>query len=410
MKMRRFIADQTRQAMQQVEEVLGPDALILSTRRVANGVEIIAAVDYEDDLDAGSIPAGERIEAAGTRASAPAEAAGAPVQPLSQPVEPVPAAAPDPSIQEMRQEIRSLRSMLEVPLARLAWEDMGRRQPQRAALVKRLGALDLHPVIVNHVVDQVPECTNPEQDWQQALDTLEDMLPVADDALLTRGGVIALIGPTGVGKTTTVAKLAARFALRHGRRSVALVTMDNYRIGAHEQLRTYGKLLGVPVHIAGDREELKTILNHLHDRKLVLIDTAGASQRDMRLTEQLATLDVDGVAIRRCLVLSATGLMDLHDEVIRSFSRVAPDSCILTKIDEATSLGGVLSVLMKHHLPVTYLSDGQRVPDDFHQASARHLVTQAAALTKCTESGEPDEVWLQAFAAQEAGTHADAHI
>ncbi|MGB5604935.1 MAG: flagellar biosynthesis protein FlhF, partial [Gammaproteobacteria bacterium] len=191
---------------------------------------------------------------------------------------------------------------------------------------------------------------------------------------------------------------------------VALVTMDNYRIGAHEQLRTYGKLLGVPVHIAGDREELKTILNHLHDRKLVLIDTAGASQRDMRLTEQLATLDVDGVAIRRCLVLSATGLMDLHDEVIRSFSRVAPDSCILTKIDEATSLGGVLSVLMKHHLPVTYLSDGQRVPDDFHQASARHLVTQAAALTKCTESGEPDEVWLQAFAAQEAGTHADAHI
>ena len=411
MKMRRFIADGTRRAMQQVEEVLGPDALILSNRRVADGVEIIAAVDYEDDLDAGSAIASERVEMATRCDNTAADTADETVQPATQAIESVPLAAPepDPAIQEMQQEIRSLRRMLEVPLSQLVWNDLGRRQPHRAALLKRLGALGLHPVIANRIADQLPECENPEQGWQQALAILEGMLPVLDDELLTRGGVLALVGPTGVGKTTTVAKLAARFALRHGRRSLALVTMDNYRIGAHEQLRTYGKLLGVPVHVAGDRDELKTILNDVQDRKLVLIDTAGASQRDLRLAEQLATLDVDGITIRRCLVLSATGQMALHDEVIRSFSYIDPDSCILTKIDEATSLGGVLSVLMKNHLPVVYMSDGQRVPDDFHPANAQRLMTQATALMKCTEKAQSDEVWLQAFAATEAGTHAHAH-
>ena len=407
MKMRRFIADETRHAMQQVEEVLGKDALILSTRRVAEGVEIIAAVDYEDDLDAGSALAGERIETVSSREPAPQIPDDQDAPNVRQIQESTQVVEPDPAIQEMRQEIKSLRGMLEVPLSQLAWADMGRRRPHRAAVVKRLGELDLHPVIANRITDRLAEFDDPEQGWAMALNSLQGMLPVMDDELQTSGGVIGLVGPTGVGKTTTVAKLAARFALRHGRRSLAMVTMDNYRIGAHEQLRTYGKLLGVPVHTAGDRDELKTILNHMHDRKLVLIDTAGASQRDLRLTEQLATLDVEGCAIRRCLVLSATGSASLHDEVIRAFSRIAPDSCILTKIDEATSLGGVLSVLMKHRLPVVYTSDGQQVPDDFHPADARQLITQAVSLI--TEKTESDEVWLQAFAASEAVTHAHAH-
>jgi flagellar biosynthesis protein FlhF len=235
------------------------------------------------------------------------------------------------------------------------------------------------------------------------------MLPVAEDELLASGGVVALVGPTGVGKTTTIAKLAARFALRHGRRHVSLVTMDHYRIGAHEQLRTYGKLIGVPVHIAGDEQELCVILNQMNDRKLILIDTAGTSQRAMQLSEQFATLNADGAAIKRYLVMSATSQTAVNDEVVSSFSSINPERCILTKVDEATSLGGVLSVLIKHKLPVSYMGDGQRVPDDFHLARARRLTAWAVALIEGSNETQSDEAWMQALGTQEAGRNAHAY-
>ena len=272
MKMRRFIAPEMREVIQKVNEELGPDALILSNRRVADGVEIIAAVDYEEALqDASALP--------GEHAGAPARQVDGTDDHDVLPVQARETSAVDSSVierdssheielQKMQQEIRSLRSMLEAPLSRLAWAEMGRRQPYRAALLKRMTLLGLHPVIANQLADQVAEISDEEQSWKQALSLLEGMLPVQKDDLLTKGGVVALVGPTGVGKTTTVAKLAAKFALRHGRRHVALVTMDHYRIGAHDQLRTYGRLLGVPVHIAGDQEELRVILNQMQDRKL----------------------------------------------------------------------------------------------------------------------------------------------
>jgi flagellar biosynthesis protein FlhF len=371
-------------------------------------VEIIAAVDYEEALhDA----AGLATETGPGTATAEDQVVAAQDEEPSVKIAGESATAPlqETAMQEMQQEIRSLRSMLEVPLSQLAWAEMGRRQPFRAALLKRLTTLGLHAVVANRIADQLAEINDEPQAWQQALAALEGMIPVEDDDLLTKGGVVALLGPTGVGKTTTIAKLAARFALRHGRRHVALVTMDHYRIGAHDQLRTYGRLLGVPVYIAGDREELEVILNQMNDRRLILIDTAGASQRDVRLAEQFSMLDVDNATVKRYLVLSATGEMSVHDEVVRSFSGIHPDRCILTKLDEATSLGGVLSVLMKYRLPVAYLGDGQRVPDDFHCARARRLVAQAAALLKDTEEVQSDEVWVQAMGTTEAGTHAHAH-
>lgn len=402
MKMKRFNAAGMRLAIERVNEELGPDALILSTREstTGDGVEIIAAVDYEEDL------LDEGIDSATTAAAA----ASVTVPESSQTEQPEPVVSPEPALQDMQQEIKSLRSMLEVPLSQLAWSEMDRREPYRAAIIKRLHELGLHAVIANRVLDLVGHIEDVEQGWKRALAVLEGMLPVADDALLTDGGVVALVGPTGVGKTTTIAKLAVRFALRHGRRSVALVTMDHYRIGAHDQLRTYGRLLGVPVHIAGNREELQAVLNHMHDRKLILIDTAGASQRDTRLSGQFADLDVDGADIKRYLVVSATGQMAVHDEVVSRFTGLGSECCILTKVDEATDLGGVLSVLVKNKLPLVWMGDGQRVPDDFHPARARRLVTQAVALMKGNGQALSDDIWMQAIGKSEVGNHARARV
>ena len=411
MKMKRYIAAGTQQAFQMVNDELGPDALILSNRTVPEGVEIIAAVDYEDELLASCPAAGEtaaepveQLLVAESKAMHSGEKNTTASSGRSEET------AADITLQGVSEEVKLLRSMLEVPLSRLAWADASRRSPYRAGLMARLTDLGLHPVVANQIADQGEESEDVEQGWQQSLNLLEGILPIAGDELLSKGGIAALVGPTGVGKTTTIAKLAARFALQHGRRQVALVTMDHYRIGAHEQLRTYGKLLGVPVYIAGDQQELRVILNQMSDRKLVLIDTAGTSQRDMRLMDQFSTLDVEGVPIKRYLVMSATGQMTLNDEVLTAFSRIKPERCILTKVDEATSLGGVLSVLIKHKLAAVYMGDGQLVPDDFHALTAKQLVRKAVELAGSLQPAQSDEVWMQALGDMEAGAHAHANI
>ena len=405
MMIKRFFAAEARQALQQVSEELGSDALILSNRRVADGVEIIAAQDYEDELLGDDFSLVDKIRDDGQRQQTSRET----------PSQNGPGAtADDPaslqSIKAVQDEIQMLRDSLEAPLSRLAWAEMGRQQPYRAELIRRLLALGLHSVVANHLADQVGDIQNLEQGWRTALSRLEHMLPVADDELLSAGGVVALVGATGVGKTTTVAKLAARFAMRHGRRNVALVTMDCYRIGAHEQLRTYGRLLGVPVHTAVDGEELRAVINHMCDRKLILIDTAGASQRDMRLLEQFEMLNADDFSIKRYLVLSANGSTALADEVVESFKRTALDGCIVTKLDEATRIGGVLSVLLKHKLPITYVGDGQRVPDDLHPARVRRLLSQAVTLMQRSEETHSESDWLQAIGATERNDHASVRV
>lgn len=406
MKMKRFHATEMRHAMQQVSDELGPDALILSSRKTEDGVEIIAAVDYEDELR--GAPAAASAAAPATAQPPAAEARPEPVAPPSTdaPARPVIDAR---AVQDMQEEIRALRTMLEVPLAQLGWDAMRRREPVRASVIERLERLQLHPVIANRIADRVTAIDDAAAGWQQALAELETQLPVAADDLMETGGVVALVGPTGVGKTTTIAKLAARFALQHGRRHVALVTMDHYRIGAHEQLRTYGKLLGVPVHIAGDEEELRVIINQMDDRRLILIDTAGTSQRDTDLLDKFAMLEGGGARIRRYLVLAANGQMAVNDDVLQAFSALRPDRCILTKVDEATSLGGVLSVLIKHGLPLAYIGDGQRVPDDFHAARAQRLIAQATLLAERDADAQSDETWLHALGGREASTHVHAH-
>lgn len=408
--MKRYFAADARQALREVREEQGPDAVILSNRRVQGGVEIIAAMDYEDALVNTSLgnPMAE--------SSAASETVGSPAHPyqpcMDNKISMQSAVSASANVTDekaagstetgstlgrIQDELKGLRNIMEAPLMQFAWGEMGRVKPLHASLLKQLMMLGISPQLSEIIAKKIADKGLHKHNWLDALKMMSQMVPIASDDLLEQGGIVSLVGPTGVGKTTTIAKLAARFALRHGRRSVALVTTDSYRIGAHEQLRTYGRILGVPVQIASDCDELRNVLEHTGEHKLTLIDTAGVSHRDLSLSEQLATLDVAGMQIKNYLVLSATGQMNLQDDVIRSFSQVGLHGCILTKIDEAASLGEVLSVLIQHKLPLAYISDGQKVPDNLHQARGKLLVREAVKLMQKTRKSPSEEELAYTF-------------
>jgi flagellar biosynthesis protein FlhF len=310
----------------------------------------------------------------------------------------------DPVLVEMRQEMKALRRMMENELSGLSWREMGDHKPETRDLFRKLMGLSISPDICGQLVESVNDVSSADQAWRKALYYLATKLETVTDDLLEQGGVFALIGPTGVGKTTTVAKLAARFALRHGTRQVALVSTDNYRIGAQEQLNTYARILDVPVRSAGTREELAVALNGLTGKRLILIDTAGMSQRDVRLSEQLSMLDVAGQSVRSFLTLSAATDYSSMEQAIGAFGAARPEACILTKVDEAGSLGGALSALIHKALPLAFVADGQKVPEDLHLARAHSLVSKAVACS--TGGGEYSDEYL---ALALGGARANAH-
>jgi len=438
MKMKRYFAADARTALRELREEQGDEAIILSNRKVSGGVEIIAALDYEDSLESASLGNPSMLtETIDEPKKAANEANNTspdekPVEPGSRQQSSAFAAEPGDSLrhdsaldigsavhdtlstdsentgfhleadsrygdsfenkqgdridateknlEKIQDELKGLRNIMEAPMMQLSWGELERVQPLYAGLLKQLMKLGLSAQLCETIAEKMLAQGLHKHSWLESLKMLADMLPVADEDLMRDGGIISLIGPTGVGKTTTIAKIAARFALRHGRRNIALVTTDSYRIGAHEQLRTYGRILGVPVQVAADHDELQAVLKSCSDKKLILIDTSGVSQRDQRLAEQLSTLEIDSMPIKNYLVLSATGQMRLQEDVIEAFSKANLHGCILTKVDEAASLGEMLSVLTEHKLPVTYVSDGQKVPDDLHPARGQLLVKEAVKL------------------------------
>ena len=286
-------------------------------------------------------------------------------------------------------ELSSMRGMMEEHFAGLLWADRQRRSPTRASLTKHLFAAGFSAQLVQMMVDNLPaEVDNMEggMDWVRGV--LESNLPVMEneDALMERGGVFALTGPTGVGKTTTTAKLAARCVMRFGASKVALLTTDSYRIGGHEQLRIFGKILGVSVHAVKDGADLQLALAELRNKHIVLIDTIGMSQRDRLVSDQIAMLCRAGQPVQRLLLLNATSHGDTLNEVVQAYQR-APDQqplagCIITKLDEATNLGGVLDTVIRYKLPVHYVSTGQKVPENLYVATRKFLIKSAFCIPR----------------------------
>jgi flagellar biosynthesis protein FlhF len=306
--------------------------------------------------------------------------------------EPNPQAGAVPSeLQVLKNEIGSLRHTLEQQLAGLAWKSLRQNQPRRYAVLRALSELGIAPSLARTIAEELPEATSADRARFLPLGFLARRIPVAPTDAILDGGIYALVGPTGVGKTTTIAKLAARFAEIHGTRDIALVAMDHYRIGAQEQLYTYGRLLGVTVHTVTPAQPLAATLERLADRKLVLIDTVGMSPRDPALDTQIAQLAAAHPQLRAFLMLAANAQADDQEEVARRFGAARLAGCIISKIDETMRIGGALSVAIQQRLPIAYFTDGQRVPEDLQIARADQLVIRAMQLARQSPVPPDDE-------------------
>ncbi len=275
-------------------------------------------------------------------------------------------------------ELAGIRGMIERQLAGFAWGETRRHAPARAAVLGNLLEAGFSASTARTLTEAVGEEASHAEAQATALAALDGMLQACstDDDMIERGGVYALVGPTGVGKTTTTAKLAARCVLRHGAGQVALITTDGYRIGAQEQLRIYGRILGVPVFSVRDAADLRQTLAGLQNRHMVLIDTMGVSQRDRMVARQAAML-AGGGAVRRLLLLNATARGDTLDDVVRAYAGADLAGCIFTKVDEALALGPAVDVAVRHQLQVRYLTNGQRVPEDLHLPNRAYLLHRA---------------------------------
>jgi flagellar biosynthesis protein FlhF len=451
MRIQRFLAKDMRSALAQVRDALGPDAVILSSGRIGSDVEVTAAIDMEvQQAVAGAAgpvvhsalrPAGghpDSIEARAERMTqgqvaefrapahaAPAHAAAtnitaarAPAARVSQdssaadalrprrassqlseqiaPPPAVPLAAAPAAGAEAAQgalaEMKDMRRMLEAQLATLAWNDMTRRSPIQAAMLKELAQLGITQDLANSLVRKIPANLNFSAARRFALATIARTVQCTGDRWLEKGGIVAFAGPAGAGKTTLLAKLAARWVLKHGPRRVAIVSADSVRIGAHEQMHMLGRLLGVTTHNVYDVAELPELLYELRNCRFVMIDTAGTSPRDPELARRLRLLDNLQASIETSLVLPASTQAGAIDEVIQRFALAKPSSCVITKVDEAVSLGGILSALIRHKLPAAWVSDGQRVPEDLSPARSHTLVSRAVEIASHNGATADDEV------------------
>ncbi|WP_137169281.1 flagellar biosynthesis protein FlhF [Marinomonas sp. FW-1] len=412
MQIRRFRAPDMRQAIRKVRDAVGPDAVILSNQRLPTGeIEIVAALDYDGSLpssmsskrssssssrpDTSVDPSAnylERIERAKQQTTLPqndAPSYTSPRQNSQIEMPPLPEDKEDPAVEEalsvknsdnakqlqdMERELKSVRAMLE------QHQQNDNRSSAKESSVEtrareKLKGLGLSEFVVSRLMDDI-DLKGREDDWNRLLAHLADYIPIRSGSNELRG-CIAFMGPTGVGKTTTIGKIAAQHVLKHGSEGVVLITTDTYRIAAHEQLRTFGRILNVPVEVVNEYSDLNEVLAKYAHYSLVLVDTAGMNPRDSNLERQLLMMKRARASLKKLLVLPCTSQRQVLKTVTEIYSQVQLDGCVLSKLDESASLGEAISVVIEEGLPVVYIADGQRIPDDIEPARAHNLISRA---------------------------------
>lgn len=417
MKVKRFFAPSMAEALKRVREDMGADAVILSNRRVDGGVEIVTALDYDENMArqrlgdlAIEATNGSRLAelqadhhrrledelsrsrdrirdvrelraAEGQRYQGAVSQAEASSGPAAE-------AFANSALEEMRAEITSLRDLVTtrdrvntvsaaVPLTQAP-------DASQQRLTERLEEFGLARTLAM-ALSKSHGKSRLDEGWKQSLKTLAAGIKTTRTEWLEQGGVFALVGPTGSGKTTTIGKMAARYVLKHGADSLALVTTDRYRVAAHEQLFVFGRILNVPVRVVDESHSLDAILEELSDRHLVLIDTAGLTQSDRGYQEQLLELAQSRHGIKSHLVVSATSQARIMKSMWHCYKMAKLAGCVITKIDEALTLGEALGFVMETSLPLAYYTDGQKIPQDLHHAEAIPLVRLAVERLKTVQ-------------------------
>jgi flagellar biosynthesis protein FlhF len=409
MKIRRYLAKDMRSALKQVRDEQGPDAVIVSTRRIGDSVEVVAAMDFDmeaelstsaqlsqdlrgyDFLNSDSSSGydsrygdGDANDMAAYSADAMESGGGG----YSNAFSPHPNAV---------NEIHALRRMLETQLAALAWNDLTRRSPIHTEVLKELTRIGISAELASELTTQLPERIDLQSALRLSLGIWSHRIPVASEQWMNKGGTVALVGPTGVGKTSTLAKLAAKWVIQNGPRDLVLISADCMRIGAHEQVQSIGRLLGVPTISVDNVAELSATLSEWEHRKFVLVDTPGTSPRDPLVAAELATLSVASSRMETTLVLSASSQCGSIEENLYRFRAAQPKSCVITKLDEAVSLGGALSAIIRSDLPITYVCEGQRLAEDLRPARAHHLVAKAVQLARANGAASDEDLLSRRF-------------
>ena len=434
MQYRRFRAPDMQKAIRKIRDAVGPDAVIMSNKRLSTGeVEIVIAIDYDPTAvssAAHSAPAmdspepraaqpsqsyQERIQQARSLSGqAPTEAPkkGEAYEVFEEVVPKTPSAAvakpaknpyfdTEPPIKEdlsirphaqdrptpdeeklraMEKELEQVRDMLqqtqlEREQAAQQTSSSSRQRSPAQRLQEQLSTLGLSDRVIEKISADLA-LTGREDDWKKALSHLADSIPIRTSGEAF-SGCIAFMGPTGVGKTTSIGKIAAQYVLKYGSDNVVLITTDTYRIAAHEQLRTFGRILNVPVEVVSEYSDLNEVLDKYSNFSLVLVDTAGMNPRDRNLERQLAMMKRARGYLKKLLVLPCTSQRQVLKTVVDVYSQIQLDGCVLSKLDESASLGEAISVVIEEGLPVMYVADGQRIPDDIEPARAHNLISRA---------------------------------
>lgn len=365
MKMKRFAAKDMREALGMVREAFGPDAVIMSNSSTEQGVEVVAAVDFDESVIKENAPYYD---------PAPSKRTKAPIQLVE-----------DHDVARLETQITEIKAMMRDYFRSTRLEQVEQNNTTVTAVLRKLYDYGVSGKVCQSLLKRLDNAADFEAVWQQSLTLLTSDLSVSEDSLIQSGGVHAFVGPTGVGKTTTIAKIAARFCLRYKPEHLALITTDNYRIAAFEQLATYGKILSVPVYHIDGLESLKSRLSKCQDKKLVLIDTAGLNQRDMRLQTQMDMLSDAHPNMNKVLVLAANSHPNTVRDVLTQVRRKQIQSCVLTKLDESLSLAHIVSALIEYKLPLSYVCHGQKVPEDIMPAQAEHIISSMIEIAQQSE-------------------------